>query len=77
MIDTAQDLALETLSSVVRIALAVEVLRVDTRDEAGVAWHALVTDLVSGTIHPSARGTAHVANHGTFLRVLVRAVHRG
>ena len=54
MIKPSRNLPLKALRCVVRIALSIEVLRVDTADETCVAWDTLVADLMGGPIHPSA-----------------------
>ena len=77
MVESAQNLVLEAFGSVVRVALSVEVLRVDSRDEARVPWNALVSNLMRGSVHPGARRPAHVTAHGDFLRRLVGAVDGG
>ena len=77
MVESAQNLVLEAFGSVVRVALSVEVLRVDSRDEARVPWNTLVSNLMRGPVHPGARCPAHVTAHGDFLRRLVRAVDGG
>ena len=74
VVKATQDLALEALRGVVRVALSVEVLRVDAGDEAGIAWDALVADVVHGAVHPGDAGLGHVAAHGGALALLVAAV---
>ena len=74
MLESAHNLALEALRRVVRVALTIEILGVDARDEASVSWDALVTDVVHGTVHPGHTGTAHVTAHGTTLRLLLLAI---
>lgn len=54
VIEPARNFALETFRCVVRIALSIKVLRVDSADEACVAWDALVANLVGRPIHPRA-----------------------
>ena len=77
MVKAAQDLPLETLRGVVRVAFAVEILRVDPRHEPRVPRHTLIANLVRRTIHPSARCLAHITSHGSLLGELVGAIHRG
>ena len=74
VVKASQNLVLEALRSVVRVALSIEVLRVDTRDEAGIAWDALVADVVHGAVHPGTAGLAHVAAHAGALALLIAAV---
>lgn len=75
MHNASRDLAFEALGRVMRVALAIEVLRCDARDEARVSWNALVADVVRRSIHPSARRLAHIAAHRYFLRTFVRAIN--
>ena len=77
MVKAAHDLALEALRSVVGVALTVEVLRVDAGDEAGVAWDALVADVMHRSVHPGDASLAHVTAHGRLLGLLVLAIDRG
>ena len=74
VVKATQDLALEALRGVVRVALSVEVLRVDAGDEAGIAWDALVADVVHGAVHPGTARLAHVAAHAGALALLIAAV---
>eukprot|EP00354_Favella_ehrenbergii_P008177 CAMPEP_0170465624 /NCGR_PEP_ID=MMETSP0123-20130129/9901_1 /TAXON_ID=182087 /ORGANISM="Favella ehrenbergii, Strain Fehren 1" /LENGTH=287 /DNA_ID=CAMNT_0010731573 /DNA_START=169 /DNA_END=1033 /DNA_ORIENTATION=- len=76
VVEPAQDLPLEALRCVVRVALAVEVLGVDAGDEAGVARDALVADVVHGAVHPADARLAHVAPHRALLGLFSGAVHR-
>ena len=77
VVESTQNLALEAFGSVVRVALSVEVLRVDSRDKASVPWNALVSNLMRRSVHPGARRLAHVTAHGDFLWRLVGAVDGG
>lgn len=76
VVKASQDLAFKALRSVVRVALSIEVLRVDARDEAGIARDALVADVVHGAVHPGAAGLAHIAAHESALSLLIAAVDR-
>lgn len=76
VVKSAGNRPLETLGSVVGVALPVEVLRVDARDESRVARHALVTDIVRWAIHPRARSLGHIAAHLLLLELLVAAIDR-
>ena len=71
MVKTTQNLVFEALGRVVRVAFPVEVLRVDSRDEARVPRHTLVSNLMRRSIHPGARCLAHIASHGSLLRKLI------
>ena len=75
MVKTTQNLVFEALGRVVRVAFPVEVLRVDSRDEARVPRHTLIPNLMRRPVHPCTRCPAHVASHGSLLRKLIRAVH--
>ena len=76
MVKTARNLALEALRSVVRVALTIEVLRVNAGDEASVAWDALVANIVHGAVHPGHARPAHISNHGLPLRLLLLSIDR-
>ena len=75
VLESSQYLSLETLCSVVRVALSEKVLGVDTRDEASIARDALVADLVSGAVHPRDARLAHVAPCSSLLRLFRGAIH--
>ena len=60
-----------------RVALSIEVLGVDSRDEASIARDALVADLVCGAVHPRDARLAHVATRSSLLRLFRGAIHRG
>lgn len=75
MVKSTQDLSLEALSRVVRVALSIEILWVDSGDEARVPRHTLVPNLMRRSIHPCTRCLAHIASHGSFLRKLIGTVH--
>ena len=77
MVKTTRDLPFETLRRVSGIALTVEVFWVDARDEACVAWYALVPYLVCRSVHPRAGGLAHIPSHGHFLWAFIWAIYRG
>lgn len=68
---------LERLSRVLRVRLAKQVLRRNAAHKTRVARHALVPNLVHGSIHPGAGGLAHVADGAELLRLLSAAVDRG
>lgn len=76
MIESTRNLAFEAFRRVVRVALTIEVLRVDARDESSVARDALVADVVHGAIYPCHTGFAHIATHGITLRFLGHAINR-
>ena len=71
VVEAAGNLLLEALGCVDRVALAIEVFRVDPRNEASVAWDALVADLVHRAIHPRAARLRHIAD-GSLLVILLK-----
>ena len=75
VLKTSRDLAFETFRCIMRVALSEKVLRIDTRDEARVAWDALVANLMSWSDHPGAGRLAHISTHRNFLRCLICPVN--
>ena len=75
VLEPTQNLSLETLSGIMRVALSITVLGVDAGDEASIARDALVADLVSGAVHPRDARLAHVAPRSCLLRLFRGAIH--
>ena len=75
VLESSKYLALETLRGVMRVALSVKVLGVDSGNEASIARDALVADLVSGAVHPRDARLAHVASRSSLLRLFRGAIH--
>ena len=74
MLKAAHNLTLEALGGVRRVALTIEVFGVDARNEASVAWNALVAEFVHWPIHPRYASLAHVATHSSTLTLLLLAI---
>ena len=75
VLKSTQNLSLETLRGVMRVALSVKVLGVDSGNEASIARDALVADLVSGAVHPRDARLAHIASRSSLLRLFRGAIH--
>ena len=75
VLESTQYLALETLRSVMRVALSVKVLGVNAGDEASIARDALVADLVRGAVHPRDARFAQVAPRSCLLGLFRGAIH--
>lgn len=67
MVGSLDDLVRVALSCGFAVAHRKHVLRLDSWDEAGVAWYTLVPDLVLGAVDPGLGVPAVVVNHHCLL----------